>query len=165
MQPMTFPLFERAVERGVLEGRSALIVAPTATGKSFIGREVVRSSLEKGRPGPHAYLVPFRSLAGEVYDHFHDLLGPTDYRLRISTGDYREPIRPEVAFEVPLGHTRVHGRIDLMPRANGGDRRVELIDVKTSEKPAALRDSHQSAPALRRGLGAAGARAREARNS
>jgi helicase len=39
--------------------------------------------------------VPFRSLANEVYDHFHDLLGSTNYRLPISTGDYREPIRPE----------------------------------------------------------------------
>jgi len=42
-------------------------------------------------------------------------------------------IRPEVAFEVPLGHARVQGRIDLMLRANAGDRRVELINSKTSE--------------------------------
>ena len=62
VQPMTFPLFERAVERGVLEGQSALIVAPTATGKSFIGCEVIRSALEKGKPGPHAYVVPLRPL-------------------------------------------------------------------------------------------------------
>ena len=99
VQPMTFPLFERAVERGVLEGKSGIIVAPTATGKSFIGCEVIRSApikirQEKAR-GPHAYLVPFRSLAGEVYDHFHDLLESTNVRLRISTGDHREPIRPE----------------------------------------------------------------------
>jgi len=36
----------------------------------------IRSALEKGKSGPHAYLVPFRSLAGEVYDHFHDLPEP-----------------------------------------------------------------------------------------
>ena len=47
--------------------------------------------------------------------------------------ELRRTIRPEIAFEVPLGHARVHGRIDLMLRANGGDRRVEL---KTSEPPA-----------------------------
>jgi replicative superfamily II helicase len=39
--------------------------------------------------------VPFRSLANEIYDGFYDPLGATDYRLRISTGDHREPIRPE----------------------------------------------------------------------
>jgi superfamily II helicase len=48
VQPLTFPLFERAVERGVLEGQSALIVAPTATGESFIGCEVIRSASRKG---------------------------------------------------------------------------------------------------------------------
>jgi hypothetical protein len=47
------------------------------------------------RPGPHAYLVPFRSLDGEVYEHFHDILESTNVRLRISTGDHREPIRPK----------------------------------------------------------------------
>jgi helicase len=95
VQPLTFPLFERAVERGVLEGQSALIVAPTATGKSFIGYEVIRSALERAKPGPHAYLVPFRSLANEICDGFSDLLGSTNVLLRIATGDYREPIRPE----------------------------------------------------------------------
>jgi hypothetical protein len=48
VHPLTFPLFERALERGVLEGQSALSIdhwAPTATGKSFIGREAV--------PGEH----------------------------------------------------------------------------------------------------------------
>jgi replicative superfamily II helicase len=39
--------------------------------------------------------VPFRSLVNEIYDGFHDLLGSTNVRLRISTGDHREPIRPE----------------------------------------------------------------------
>ncbi|UCF34897.1 MAG: hypothetical protein JSV78_06235 [Phycisphaerales bacterium] len=33
---MTFPLFERVRAHGGLEGQCALIVAPTATGKSFI---------------------------------------------------------------------------------------------------------------------------------
>jgi hypothetical protein len=49
-------------------------------------------------------------------EHGHELRGTT---------------RPEVPFEVPLGHARIRGRIDHMLRANGGDRRVELIDFKT----------------------------------
>jgi hypothetical protein len=75
---MTFPLFERAVERGVLEGQSALAFkycrAQRDAGKSFIGCEIIRSApikirQEKAR-GPHAYFVPFRSLAGEVLCSF-----------------------------------------------------------------------------------------------
>jgi len=42
---LNFPLYERAEALGVLDGESALIVAPTATGKSHIvaRRSVVRS--------------------------------------------------------------------------------------------------------------------------
>ncbi|HWP63704.1 MAG TPA: DEAD/DEAH box helicase [Candidatus Binatia bacterium] len=92
-----FPLFERAERYGVLDGRSALISAPTATGKSHIGREAIRRALSRGDPGTHAYLVPYRALAEEVFDAFHDLLAGTEARLRIATGDYRDPLRPESA--------------------------------------------------------------------
>ena len=40
-----FPLFERAARAGVLEDGSTVIVAPTAAGKSFVGREVIRRAL------------------------------------------------------------------------------------------------------------------------
>ncbi len=43
-------------------------------------------------------------------------------------------LRPEARFEVPLGNARVRGRVDLVLRAEGGDKHeVELIDFKTSE--------------------------------
>lgn len=60
---LRFPLFERAERLGVLDGGSALIVAPTATGKSRIGREAVCSAPKHGDAGTQAYLVPFRALA------------------------------------------------------------------------------------------------------
>ncbi|HZC98775.1 MAG TPA: DEAD/DEAH box helicase [Actinomycetes bacterium] len=71
---------------GVLNGRSALILAPTATGKSHIGREAIGRALDRERAATHAYLVPFRALADEVFDAFHDALGHTDARIRIVTG-------------------------------------------------------------------------------
>lgn len=60
---LNFPLYERAEALGVLDGESALIVAPTATGKSHIGREAICRALARGAVGTHAYLVPFRTLA------------------------------------------------------------------------------------------------------
>lgn len=92
-----FPLYERAHAMGVLDGGNALIVAPTATGKSHIGRQAIINALARGDDGTHAYLVPFRALASEVYDSFFDILSDTDARLRIATGDYRDPIRPDDA--------------------------------------------------------------------
>ncbi|MEW6047044.1 MAG: DEAD/DEAH box helicase [Bacillota bacterium] len=100
---LRFPLYERAQEAGVLDGGSALIVAPTGTGKSFIGRQAIVRALQRGTPGTHAYLVPFRALADEVYTAFSELLesaevpGPASPRLRIVTGDHRDPVRPDEA--------------------------------------------------------------------
>jgi len=94
---LRFPLVERAQRLGVLDGASALISAPTGTGKSFIGREALRRALGRAEPGVHAYLVPYRALAEEVFDALGDQLAPTGARLRIATGDYRDPIRPDDA--------------------------------------------------------------------
>jgi replicative superfamily II helicase len=91
---LTFPLFERVERMGILDGESALIVAPTATGKSFIGREAIRRALDRGDPHSHVYLVPYRSLADEIFDSFLDMLDGTQVRVRVSTGDHRDPIRP-----------------------------------------------------------------------
>lgn len=93
-----FPLLERAERLGVLKGKSALIVAPTATGKSHIGRLVVERALERRTEHTHAYLVPYRSLAAEVYDLFLDRLGNGNgVRVRIATGDQRDAVHPEDA--------------------------------------------------------------------
>lgn len=94
---LRFPLFERAGAMGVLDGESALIVAPTATGKSHIGREVIRRALQRRELGIHAYLVPYRALAAEVYDSFLELLEGSNARVRIVTGDHKDPIRPDEA--------------------------------------------------------------------
>jgi len=93
-----FPLFERADRAGLLDGGSGLVVAPTATGKSHIGREAIRRALENGgHPGLHAYLVPFRALAAEIYDGFAADLSGTGARIRLLTGDHRDPLRPDQA--------------------------------------------------------------------
>jgi DNA helicase-2/ATP-dependent DNA helicase PcrA len=41
-------------------------------------------------------------------------------------------LAPEVPFEVPLEGARIRGRIDLVLRADGEARQVELVDFKTS---------------------------------
>lgn len=91
-----FPLFERARDRGLLDVGSGLIVAPTATGKSYIGRQAIRCALQRSdEPGRvHAFLVPYRALAAEVYDSFQAELGGSGARVRLVTGDHRDPVRP-----------------------------------------------------------------------
>jgi replicative superfamily II helicase len=73
-----FPLFDRARQSGVFDGKSALIIAPTATGKSYIGREAIRRAIERKDAGTHVYLVPYRALADAVFECFVDLLKATE---------------------------------------------------------------------------------------
>jgi helicase len=90
-----FPLYERARSAGVFDDASALIVAPTATGKSYIGRDALRARFQRGVPGTHSYLVPFRALAEEVFERIRTLFEPDGARVRIATGDHRDPVRPD----------------------------------------------------------------------
>lgn len=81
----------------MLDEGNFLIVAPTATGKSHIGREVIRRAVKGRADETHAYLVPYRALADEMYDSFVEELVDRRVRVRIATGDYRDPVRPEEA--------------------------------------------------------------------
>lgn len=94
-----FPLVVRARQAGVLDGQSALIIAPTATGKSYIGRQVVRRFFERGGQGLCVYLVPFRALAWEIYESFAEDAQGSEHkaRVRIATGDATDPVDPQSA--------------------------------------------------------------------
>jgi superfamily II DNA or RNA helicase len=87
-----FPLFSKAERTGVFSGEKGyLISAPTATGKSRIGREIIRRNLvSKPATEVFLYLVPFKALAEETYLNFRSEL-PNNVRLNIKTGDYDTP--------------------------------------------------------------------------
>jgi helicase len=91
-----FSLFDKAVAAGVIDTGNGLVIAPTGTGKSFIGCAVLLEALKRGRPGPHVYLVPYRALATEVYESLKRGLDEKGIRatVKIATGDYSDPISP-----------------------------------------------------------------------
>ena len=58
---------------------------------------MIKEAVRRHLVGVHAYLVPYRAFAQEVYESFiHELQeeGLTA-RLKISTGDHRDPVYPE----------------------------------------------------------------------
>jgi replicative superfamily II helicase len=92
-----FPLFDKARRAGVLDTGNGLIVAPTATGKSYIGRAILRSAVRDKEQGVHAYLVPYRALASEMYDSLLRELNRdgVDAIVKVATGDHSDPIYPQ----------------------------------------------------------------------
>lgn len=94
---LRFPLYDRAKRAGILEWGNALIVAPTATGKSYIGREIIRGAVQRSEGGVNVYLVPYRALAAEMYESFTKEMRDAgiEATVRIATGDHTDPIHPE----------------------------------------------------------------------
>jgi helicase len=93
--PYLLPVQEEAVrDYGVLDyaggngKNNLLVVAPTSSGKTFIGEmAAIAQAIHKKKT---IYLVPLRSLAEEKYHHFRDLYTDCHINTLISSRDRRE---------------------------------------------------------------------------
>lgn len=77
-----------AIKKGLLEGRSLVVVAPTASGKTLVGELALINTWLNGGKG--IYVSPLKALAEEKYEEFkfwRDL----GIRVGITTGDYDNP--------------------------------------------------------------------------
>jgi len=85
-----YPTQEDSVNAGILEGKSALVCAPTASGKTLIAVLAMISHL-LSKKGKIVYLSPLRALAAEKFSEFQKLES-VDFgrkiRVQISTGDF-----------------------------------------------------------------------------
>jgi len=85
-----YPPQADSVESGLLDGKSILVSAPTASGKTLIAMLAMMSYLSKN-DGKVIYLSPLRALAAEKFLEFKKLekvaLGKK-VKVSISTGDY-----------------------------------------------------------------------------
>ena len=82
--PTLTPIQEKAITAGLLNQKSLLICAPTASGKTFIATMAIGNTLHKGKS---IYLVPLKALANEKYKEYKKLLENTEYKVTIATGD------------------------------------------------------------------------------
>ena len=85
-----YPPQADSVKSGLLEGKSILVSAPTASGKTLIAMLAMMSYLSKNN-GKVIYLSPLRALAAEKFSEFKKLekiaLG-NKVKVGISTGDF-----------------------------------------------------------------------------
>jgi helicase len=78
------PVQQDAVSAGLLEGKSIVVSAPTAAGKTLIAEMAILNALRNGA-GKCVYIVPLRALAAEKYAAFRRKFAG---RIGIATGDF-----------------------------------------------------------------------------
>jgi helicase len=67
------PAQEKAIDQGLLRGKSLLVCTPTASGKTLIAElAAVKNIIDKG--GKCVYIVPLKALASDPYLAEYDLL-------------------------------------------------------------------------------------------
>ena len=79
------PAQDKAIKKGLLDGKSLLVCTPTASGKTLIAELASVKSIIEGK-GKAIYIVPLKALATEKYKEFkkrYDRL----FKIAISIGD------------------------------------------------------------------------------
>lgn len=74
-----------AVEKGLLDGASVMVCAPTGSGKTLIGEMALLRAIFNGRRG--LYLVPLRALAYQVARLLKQRYEENTIRVGVTTGD------------------------------------------------------------------------------
>ena len=85
-----YPPQEDSIKAGLLDGKSLLISAPTASGKTLIAILSLINYLSKSK-GKIVYLSPLRALAAEKFSEFKKLESidfKRKIKVKISTGDF-----------------------------------------------------------------------------
>jgi helicase len=76
----------------VLDGQSLFVLAPTSSGKTFIGEMAAVRAIVSGRKA--VFLLPYKALVNEKYDDFADLYGARlGMRVIRCTGDHHDQLR------------------------------------------------------------------------
>ncbi|MBI4152711.1 DEAD/DEAH box helicase [Candidatus Woesearchaeota archaeon] len=78
------PIQQKCLQAGLLEHKSLLACAPTASGKTLIATMAICNTLGTGKA---IYLVPLKALGNDKLREYRRLLDGTDYSVTLSTGD------------------------------------------------------------------------------
>ncbi|MEK6900637.1 MAG: DEAD/DEAH box helicase [Nanoarchaeota archaeon] len=78
------PIQEKSVDAGLLEGRSLLACAPTASGKTLVATMAIYNIVGKGKA---IYLVPLKALGSEKFKEYLKSFQGSPYKVGLSTGD------------------------------------------------------------------------------
>jgi helicase len=92
---------EAVNEFRVLDGQSLLVVAPTSSGKTFIGEMAAVRAVIAGRKA--VFLLPYRALVNEKYEQCDALYGGLGMRVIRCTGDYSDQTSGLIRGQYDIG--------------------------------------------------------------
>lgn len=84
------PIQEEAIKNGLLDGKSLLVIAPTSSGKTFVGEiAIIKLSLDHKKA---LYLTPSKAISEEKYIEFQKKYSNLSINLnvRLSNSDHRD---------------------------------------------------------------------------
>lgn len=119
-------------EYRVLDGESLLVVAPTSSGKTFIGElAAVKAAIRMQRA---VFLVPYKALANEKYEQFAALYG-TQLGLRVirCTGDYQDATNAFVRGKYDIALLTYEMFLNLMVKTPGTLNRIGVVVVDEAQ--------------------------------
>ena len=80
------PCQQKAIESGLLEGKSLLVCTPTGSGKTLVAEIAAVKNILENR-GKCVYIVPLKSLASEKFAEFKEKYEKLGIKVAISIGD------------------------------------------------------------------------------
>ena len=92
---------EAVNEHRILDGNSLLVVAPTSSGKTFIGEMAAVRAVLAGRKA--VFLLPYRALVNEKYEQFDAIYGGLGMRVVRCTGDYSDQTAGLIRGQYDIG--------------------------------------------------------------
>lgn len=75
-------------EKRILVGDALLVVAPTSSGKTFIGEMAAARAISGGRKA--VFLLPYKALVNEKFEQFDELYGAAGLRVIRCSGDHSD---------------------------------------------------------------------------
>jgi helicase len=82
------PVQEEAIKKGLFEGKSLVVSAPTNTGKTFIAELAMLVASKKRKRT--FYLVPLKAIAEEKFDELQEKYFDWGLRIAVSTSERTE---------------------------------------------------------------------------